>query len=406
MKHFFKLMLALSLLVSTTSHAIDRFVDPFLSNGNGSTLFTTISSAVAASVNGDRILIVSANYAEPTLTINKSLTLLSQTQGTLVNFNGNIVIAGFAGMKLELLGFDLGIYSISSNAISGGLATNRAKLSFIECKMANLSVDQNYYEMNAIRCIMTGNSIFRFGNFIASKTNFLYLNDEPNSNLTTAKILIAADTITNTLEIRNDDYPVTIANCKLTSLYFWMWNNVLTNTNFIRNNQFSTGSNLSFAVSGVPNYNIEFSSNEFPSAPGFISNCNGYPNWNGSFSCAGWSSVGSGFPNVGITGFFRWTYNGINLPCSTPAGTDPLVLTRVVGPTGTLVNSGNPTHDYYDTDLTINDRGLYGGPYSLNNYYPTINTSNGRAFIFDLEIPADLFSGQQVDIKAKGYHRN
>ena len=65
---------------------------------------------------------------------------------------------------------------------------------------------------------------------------------------------------------------------------------------------------------------------------------------------------------------------------------------------------------YYDTrqlseDL-INDRGINGGPYSNFNYNPTLNPNNSKAFIFDLDMPTDLFPAQSIDIKAKGYHKN
>ena len=402
---------------SINAIAIDRFVDPNLSSSNGTTLFTTITSAVNASVNGDRILIASGTYNEPTLNLSKSLTLLSQTAGTIINFNGNIVIGGFPGMKLEILGFDLGIYSVSSNAIAGGNAASRAKVSFIDSKMKNLFVDENYYEFNCANGTITSTTKFRFGNFVASKTNDLYLLDEPNINLSGKKNLIAGNIINNRLEIRNDDYPVTIANSQLTGLYFYKWNHIVTNTNYIRNNKFATNTNLFFAAN-PPGYNIEFSSNEFPypNFPNFMSAtpwycqsagqydsydcCNGY--------CIIFSIYTSLFPDPTKPGFFRWTYNtdGIDLNCATPTGSQPLVLTKIIGPTLGTVDVGNPNHDYYDIDLTINDRGLLGGPYSILNYNPTINPSNGKAFIFDLEMPSDLFPGQQVDIISKGYHKN
>lgn len=409
-----KIFLFAILLVSGQVFAIDRFVDPTLSSGNGTTYFNTIASAVGASVNGDRILIVAGTYNEPALTINKSLTLLSQTAGAVVNFNGNIIIAGFAGMKLEILGFNLGVYSISSNAITGGSATNRAKVSVIDSKMTNLSVDQDYYELNCARSAISSATTFRYGNFVVSRTDLLYLNDEPNSNLSGNKVLIAADTVDTRIEIRNDDYPVTIANCRLLQLYFWKWNNISTNTNYIRNNQFISGTiKLLFGYNPTA-YNIEFSSNEFLGTPNFqngTSSCSGTAgNYNGQecigCACTPFSTTSSSFPQPTITGFFRWTYNGIDLPCTIPTGSQPLVLTKITGPIGTNVNAGNPNHDYYDTDLTINDRGLTGGPYSILNYNPSINPSNGKAFIFDLEMPVDIFSGQQVDIKAKGYHKN
>jgi hypothetical protein len=412
-----KRALLIFILFSTSRlFAIDRFVDPNLSAGNGTTLFTSITSAVAASVNGDRVLIVPGTYNEPTLTIGKSLTLLSQTAGSIINYNGNIVIAGFPGMKLEIIGFNLGVYSLSSNAITSGSANNRAKVSIVACRMTDLSVNQDYYELNCAQSRITQTTTYRYGSFVVSRTDLLYLNDEPNQNLSGIKHLIAADTIDTRLEVRNDDYPVTIANCQLLQLYFWKWNHIITNTNYIRNNQFVSGTiKLIFGLN-PPAYNIDFSSNEFLGTPNYqigggSGGCGtpaGYYDAIESNGCGGtpFSTTVSSFPQATTSGFFKWTYNGIDLPCTVPTGTQPLVLTKITGPTGTNIDAGNPNHEYYDTDLTVNDRGRTGGPYSILNYNPSINPSNGKAFIFDLEMPADLFTGQQVDIKAKGYHKN
>lgn len=410
-----KYLLLIVLLSNLNIYAIDRFVDPNLSSSNGTTYFNTIAAAVTAAVNGDRILIVAGTYNEPTLTLSKSLTLLAQTANATVYYNGNIVVSGFPGMKLEILGFDLGVYSVTSNAITGGVATNRAKVSFINSKMTNLNLDNHYYELNAAKCTISSTTTFKFGNFVVSKSGDLYVTDEPNSNLTGSKVLIAADTILNRLEIRNDDYPVVIANNSLKQIYFYKWNNIISNTNYIRNNQFVNNSFIHVATVSNPGYNFEFSSNEFVGTYGFFSNYNGgcsnegaydYADCDGCGQCIGSSSTTSLFPNPNTSGFFRWTYNGIDLPCTVPTGSQALVLTKIVGTTGTNTNTGNPNHEYYDIDLTINDRGRNGGPYSIQNYVPSINPSNGKAFIFDLEIPADIFTGQGVTIKASGYHKN
>ena len=402
-------LLLITLLLSSKLFAIDRFVNPNLSNGNGTTLFTTIASAVTASANGDRILIVPGTYNEPALTLSKSLTLLSQTAGSFINYNGNIIIAGFPGMKLEILGFNLGVYSISSNQISGGSASNRAKVSIIDSKMKDLNMDQSFYESNIIKCQASDVTIFRFGNYIASKTTDLYLRDEPQINLQTNKNRIIADTVLNRLEIRNDDFPTLIANCLLKGLFFYKWQNSIASKNSIRNNQFTAVTSLFFARNS-PGYNFEFSSNHFLSQPNFFiggNNCSGcYNGADCDWGCIQFSTTGSFFPEPTTAGYFSWVYNGIDLPCSIPTGANPLVLTKIIGSTGTTINSGDPNHDYYDIDLTVNDRGILGGPYSILNYNPSINPSNGKAYIFDLEMPSDLFPGIQVDINAKGYHRN
>jgi hypothetical protein len=422
-----KIFFIFLLLYAGNLFAIDRYVNPNLSSGNGTTLFTTITSAVNASVNGDRILVVAGTYNEPALTLNKSLTLLSQTAGSIINYNGNIIIAGFPAMKLEILGFNLGVYSLVASQYGGTFTSapyghlNRVKVSVIDCKMTNLSFDNDYYELNCIRSTMTGTTTFRFGNFVLSKTNDLFVLDEPSINQTGAKILIIGDTVLNLLEIRNDDFPILIANNDLLNLHFFRWNHLPANTNYIRNNNFNVNAQLLIGAN-PPSYNFEFSSNLFIGSVTFSSNtpcgnagvygftvfrCN--PEGCAGCNCCastGFSSTFSLFPQPSTLGFFKWTFNGIDLPSTAPSGGDPLVLTKIIGPIGTLIDAGNPNHDYYDIDLTINNRGVTGGPYSIVNYNPSIIPSNGKAYIFDLEMPSDLFPGQQVDIKAKGYHRN
>lgn len=412
--------------------ALDRFVDPNLTSGNGTTLFTSIASAVTASVNGDRVLIVPGTYNEPTLSISKSLTLLSQTSGTTIYFNGNIVINGFPGMKLEVLGFNLGIYSVSSNSITDGSATNRAKVSFIQSRMTNLSVDKDYYELNCAQSAMTGSTTFRFGNFVVSRTNDLIINDEPGANNIADRILVAADTIMNALYYSNDDFKFIISNNLLKKIQILKWNTLASISNKITNNEFVNNAQIAIAKN-PPYYNLIFSSNLFTGThtfyaqnsnscgacvEGLAGNWGQSLCWGGQVNCCtancisenspslSYSSTFSIFPTPASNGFFQWTYNGIDLPCTIPTGSQPLVLTKIIGPLGTSIDAGNPNHDYYDIDLTINDRGRLGGGYSITNYNPTINPSNGKALIFDIEMPTDLFPGQQVDIKSRGYHTN
>jgi len=398
-------LLALGYALSINAFGIDRFVDPNLSSGNGTTHFNTISSAVAASVNGDNIFIVSGTYNEPTLILNKSLSLLSQTQGAPVVFNGNITVSGFGGMNLQILGFQLNQYSITGTSVTSGAAANRAVVSLINCKMTNMTFAQNFYQVNCIRSQMTGGTEFRFGKFIASKTDNLYITDEALINQTNAKILVVADTILNRFELRNDDYPITVANCLLKDLLCFKWNHHQSTTNFIQNCQF--GSSYILLGLNAPRYNFEFSSNTFSNVPNFLAGISwgSACQYDGSDGGAVWSTSSSLFPQVGTSGFFNWTYNGVTIPSPTPSGSNPLVLNRINGPAATL-NGGNPNNNYYDIDLTVNDRGLMGGPYSLSQFNSAANPSNGRAFIFDIDMPSDLFTGQQVNITAEGYQKN
>ena len=443
-----KLFTILTFLTATSLFATDRFVDPNLSSGNGTTLFTNITSAVSAAVNGDRIIVASNTYNEASLTINKSLKIYPQIAGTTINFNANIIVAGFPGMKLDILGFNLGIYSISTNAISSGSYTNRAKVNIIDCVLTYIDINNNFYEANIINNSASKGISFRHGNVVKNTTANIVLLDETQDNLNTSyKNLISNNNVSFLIGVYNNDYPFIISNNTMRDIAIRRWNALITIKNRVINNQFSNDSNIHLAYTNVPLYNIIFSSNKFTNGFTSLYTCtdninddynttpNGFdyntwmPSWiwvvggtnfasgwyyiNGvenptrplPSGCSGWTSLGSNkFPNINFAGFFEWSYNGIDFNCTMPSSGSPLTVTRIIGPTNDI-NGGNPNHDYYDIDLSINDRGINGGPYSQLNSTPS-NPNNSKAFIFDLDMPTDLFPGQNVNITAKGYHKN
>ena len=421
----------IALFIFSFNYATDRFVDPNLSSGNGITLFTNITSAVAAAVNGDRIIVASNTYNEATLTIDKSLKILPQTSGATINFNANIVIAGFPGMKLEILGFNLGIYSISTNSIPSGSYNNRAKVCIIDSLSSNIGFDNDYYELNLIKSFTANDVNFRYGNLISNVMNNCYLFDEVNSNINSMdKIFIVGNTISSSTFIFNDNYKFIISNNVLKDFFVSKWILDSSQTNYITNNDFSSNCKIYFAClngnapyNGNVNdyiawnssllYNFKFLNNKFLGSVLFArrNTSTVYPNafgclfygsdLNAVINVASYSSTLSDWPNVNANGFFDWSYNGLPIQMN---GSGSLIFTNSTGPVNEI-DGGNPNHQFYDIDLTINDRGINGGPYSQLNYTPS-NPTNSKAFIFDLDMPTDLFPGQNVNITAKGYHKN
>jgi len=199
MKNIFTL---LTLFSFTSIFAIDRFVDPNLSSGNGTTLFTNITSAITAAVNGDRIIVSSGTYNESALTISKSLQIMPQTPGATINFNTNITIAGFPNMKLEITGFNFGINSLSSLVINSGSVMNRAKINIINCSFANVEFNNDYYELNLLNNILSGQLIFKFGNIVSNTMLNCQVLDEASNNIDiTYKILIVNIKLFNNIKI-------------------------------------------------------------------------------------------------------------------------------------------------------------------------------------------------------------
>ena len=417
-----KIITLITLLVFTTNYATDRLVDPMLSSSNGTTLFTNITSAINASVNGDRILVTAGTYNESTITINKSLQIMPQISNTIINLNANIIVSGFAGMKLEITGFNLGVYSFNSN--SSGTISNRAKVSIIECSSTSIDLNLEGFECNLIKNNIVNTLSFRYGNLISNTIRNINLYDESLDNPvnSTEKTLIANNIISTSLFIYNNDTPFIIANNTISGgLYLKRWYANSLRKNKIINNEFNT-TKLLVSIFNVPLYNLTFSNNKgivsFYNAgldngnPPFSQTNLNYNTSNTIYLDSDWyysetSNAGlttSLFPGNNVNGSFEWSYNGFLLPKSAPAGNEPLSFINIAG-TNNIIDSGNPNHEYYDIDLTVNDRGINGGPFSQLNYNAT-NPNNSKAFIFDLDMPTDLFPTQTVDIKAKGYHKN
>ena len=461
-----KTITLLAILCVVNVFATDRFVDPNLSQGNGTTLFTTIASAVAAAQNGDRIIIASSTYNEAELTINKSLQIIPQTAGTTITCNFNININGFPGMNLEIIGFNLGVYDFKTLNLTGGDYNNRAKVSIIDSTADRLLFHEDFYESILINNNVTKYIVFKHGTVLGNTTKHIVLIDENQDN--NSNIIIKNKIIQNNVSfligVFNNDYPFIIANNTFRDLSIRRWSVADNSINQITNNTIKDNASFNFSHLNVPKYNLIFSSNLFEGTYyHFFSPCSnspgdfysptvysngGSPTWQqqndqlyknftnedpyiGSYAewfdrvstsdwgdeinnpiryaggCMKWINEGASentFPKLSISGFVEWTFNGLDFNCNVPDSSSRLTLTKNVGQTNPI-NGGNPNHKYYDIDLTINDRGINGGPYSRNNYN-AYNPNNSRAFIFDLEIPVDLFPGQDVEIKAKGYHSN
>ena len=69
---------------------------------------------------------------------------------------------------------------------------------------------------------------------------------------------------------------------------------------------------------------------------------------------------------------------------------------------GITTNSGKNEANSYDLDMTRNDLGTYGGPYSMENYWDS--TATGKARIYNLDMPFEIWSGQTPTIKASAVH--
>jgi len=409
------------------------------------------------------IKLSNSQYANLTLNAGQNMIL----DATKVNVTSNINVSGALGSRFTFAGCTA--TNLNSTSCSA-TASNRAKINLIDCAFSRrVNLDNNYYMVNCFNSQFEEDFIIRMGNVVNSKIETLIVNSEPNGGNvadTINKILIASDTISY-IGIYHDNVKFVIANNLLGQLQISKWNYFSSNVNRIINNEFTLANPmLQIPRYNVPYYNFDISNNvfasnrgfytgeqycsiwgnspsevrgnagcsprprsnelggntliynyglsrvSFPVNPGanyycyFYTNYWGWQNYYYSFSSQGASpNVNDcAFPNRDVPGFFKWTYNGFSIPGT---GSLPGNLTFINTPgTSNTVNAGNPASEYTDIDLSRNDRGRLGGPYSILNYNPA-NPNNSKAFIFDLDIPTQFNpASPSVNIQAKGYHRN
>ncbi len=424
----------------------------------------TSNNALNINTNGytnNTIKLSNSQYSSFTLNAGQNMIL----DATKVNVTSAINVSGALGSRFTFANCTAA--NLSSTSCSA-TANNRAKINVIDCAISSdLSIDHDNFLLNCLQTRIIGNTIFRYGNFITSRTNNLTVANENGIADTLSKILVAADTIDAIFNYSNDKTRFVIANNLLNKLLIARWLGNSSVTNKIINNEFFGSSQILHIpfLGGVPYYNLDVSNNILPSnyyinseftcyvwgnSSAQVYNVSGcgqfspfsgtidlrfyantligtlpstFPSNNQNYYCYfqtnywGWNNywyyfTGSptslvndcGFPNRDVPGFFKWTYNGFSIPGT---GSVPGSLAFINTPgTSNTVNAGNPAPEYTDIDLSRNDRGRLGGPYSILNYNPA-NPNNSKAFIFDLDIPTQFNpASPSINIQAKGYHRN
>ena len=401
------------ILISVNILAAIRFVDPNLSSGNGTTHFNTVASAVAASQDGDEIVLTAGSYNENTLAISTSIKLYPQNVGDAVDFGFDINITGKAGLNVEI--FDINFGSMYSQN-TGSWSSNRPKVYITESSASTINLNDDYWDLYLFQSSAT-DVYFKSGAIVKSSMTNLYNYDDAGTQSGRTKII--ANTVSNNTVIANDSRYVLLANNSLKNLYFNGWRQTdseqLDESNLIINNNFSN-SQIAFPLNNVSNFNIKFCNNTHSGTINYRNSTCHYTTGNNYTSS---DYCDDGLYNFNTThipsrsseyststlylragdGFFQWSYNTFTPNITNSSNAE---LTRISGGTGS--DTGHPSHFFYDIDMTRNDVGTAGGPYSTTNY-PT-SSGSAKAYIYYLDMPTDLFPNDNIQINAEGYHKN
>ena len=402
------------IFLASNLFAVDRNVD-----GTGAIAgsFPTISAAITAAVDGDRIIIYDQGYAYgENLTINKTLTFMSSTPENQFLVEGTVSIAPAPGREVSLIG-------LFTRSLVGGTGNNtagaRCVVNLVDCELTgDIDFDFDNFSMNLLYSVIDGDVEFRHGNVIGNdmgkiealtadaRSSRIFVYDESaafgvgdtvkiianyihypgqyliNFQNSSARYLIANNMMHNGYELTSSSsyrYILSVTNCYLPDSS----NAYLNNTVYVSSSITSCGTasptDYSVILQGVRDENVTgnfFVDRRSSSSDGcFLYGVNGmYNAFFGSRTGTGYRSAG--YQNVYISDLSLYTYD----------------KTTGIISAGNGIDAGRPGIQTLDLDLTRNDQGTGGGPYSWYNYHPVEGSGTGRARVWDLDIQNAIHS--------------
>ena len=431
-----KLLLTFSAVLFTASvFAGNLLVKEYGVNGT----YSTIQDAINAAQDGDTIIVFnkpSGQYWLENLVISKEVFLENSDANQRFNqLDGNIEIQPQGGKKMFFLGIDLmsGHRIYSSNSVADSLV--RCEINIMDCSMGEAEFADNNLHMRILDSDIT-TVTFRYGIMAGNNGTYLTISDDGgNSNdsivivgnvgyqaeiSTSHPIRIFNNYFDNgdfgngqssciTCGCNNNCYYETSLACLLINSASGTIKNIIANNSFFisgnsgqcnnvytgncNGNRYNTMYYSYWGVGIKVNYNAEFEiyNNVFDGdgTNGYINNKSIISNGGGGTPFVSHNYVESGLENITIP--TNNEFNGQGVSLSTDGNGKA---------SGAPVDGGIYLGQYNDIDLTRNDAGTYGGPYSIDNYHGIMaNPSGGKASVHFIEIPHFLTQPGAIELK-------
>jgi hypothetical protein len=413
------LICCLLAIMTLNSYASDLLVEEF----GLAPAYSSISAAVAAANDGDRIIIKNKNGNAPwieNVTVNKSVQFLPFTNDTFFIVQGIYTIVPADNREITIVGMRNMAGNITGSAVANVAARTKVNIMGSLFQSGSVLISANGYNVNTVHTIFANGGVsIRAGSVIGcditmtanssgiaispeialtSETIKIIGNKINNSSVTTGAYGIAWTSGTHFFDIRNN--LVYTRNVGIIVSRSRVLNTV---SNRLNNNTVSiTGSTTTANAYGI---NILTTS-----ANSIVEVMNNLVDLNSTSS----SNI-FGITNVSAVPSVTFIYNTVDEDITAARRTTGNFSTNsnnnfaavVLAPDGNIqgaggLNMGNPSAPYYDLDLTVNDCGAYGGGFSLKNYFPI---HAGAARIYMVTVPANVRVGGTISIQADGYDR-
>ncbi|MBA9073935.1 hypothetical protein GGR22_002102 [Flavobacterium gossypii] len=389
------LLIAIAGLFTSMANAADLYVRASGANG----AYTTVSAAITAAANGDRIIIQpktdGSAYIE-NLTINKSLTFVSETNYNKYFIRGTININPAAGRVVTISNLNSGSFTIYNVIATGPTTGGRTTINLFNCNLNNVDTTQANTTTNMSGCTVGGYVFFSHGRMTGNRVQRM------TAYNTSSDTSLAADDV----EIIGNSASSVIAN-QQTSYNFKFYNN------------FTSGFGVYATKAGGSNEivnNTVYEPNGGDVAPIYITG-NGNPGSGGNVAIM---NNAISFV-VAQTNTCIYSDNIATVTASYNVSTNAFVVEGTITQsnntgsvnmnfdntaytvTGGNVNTGNPAVQYTDLDLTRNDAGHYGGSNSWANYFPADN--GGRPQVNYFITPRTILSTSTLNVSGSAYSK-
>lgn len=410
MKAFFTLV---AFTASLSLFATDRIVEEF----GQAPAYPSITAAVAAASDGDRIIVKNRASNIPwieDIEVDKSLQFLSFANDDFFYVQGSYTIIGAAAREVTIIGMrntSGGIAFASGGSVRGTsvrildsyfvtgsilLNNNNFQADIIGCTLVNGRVAINFG--NVVGCdidgSLTGNKAISIsGSAIATVDTCAIIGNKVKGGLGHDGIFI--NTTGQVAHVRNNFIQhgwtgINIYSGPNSGVQNLVWNNTIVAY---------TGSTACFGIS-LANTN---SGSVWEVMNNVITRT-----WTGGTN----SGIHKNSGNQGqINVYFNHVSSDVNPAISTgftftsDNTTDQVITLNADGTfdsPGGCIDGGNPAAALSDLDLSTGDAGAYGGSYTLTNFHP-LHTGSARVYLTGH--PINVRSGSTLRVKAVAFDR-
>ena len=374
--------------------------------------YSTIATALSAAANNDTIVVYdkpSGQQWTENLTIDKNITFLHPTQGTRFKVPGSITIVPKAGMDLYIIGWDLNNNSIGVSA-SGATATssNRAKITVADCNnIVNLDLNIDWVDARIFynQTNFSGSLYFRHGMAIANIVNVGIQTIQESTTAAQNDSILIIGNKARWCFFDSKECGVIANNYFSNSSACSYWGDAGTgNALSIRGHNQSANAYLSIVNNTIINNGSAYCYNATTRMALAITNCGTVSNIKviNNLICAFGANNNYGAWFEGYSGQPFISHNYINTQtqanfCNQSFNNELNYTSAILNAYGSidtwgrassgntnLINKGNYLGEYYDIDLTRNDIGTYGGPYTIDNYL-TSGTGKGKVLYVNIK---------------------